>query len=87
MYIYVIRAVASHKKMVRPVQQTWTLHHQCAKHTQHAMHANAGGLGGYMLPRKNLKNTCCDIESGRNVIHNCLLQIHYSYIPLGVGYH
>ena len=64
----------SHKKMVRPVQQTWTLHQQCAKHTQHAKHANARGSGG-MPPKKILKNRCCQIESGRYFNHKCLLQM------------
>ena len=54
-YIDSVRAVASHKKMVRPVQQTWTLHHQCAKHTQHAMHANAWGSEGIHAPQKKFE--------------------------------
>ena len=37
-----VQSIASHEKMVRPVRQTWTLHLQCAKHTQHVMHANGG---------------------------------------------
>ena len=57
-YIYRMlccRAVASHKKMVKPVQQTWTLHHQCAKHTQHATYANARGSGGIHAPQKKFE--------------------------------
>ena len=33
----------------------------CAKHNQHAKHANARGSGG-MPPRKILKNRCSEIE-------------------------
>ena len=65
--------------LVRQVLQTWTYmcgkqgylqdlenmmyKSYCAKHNQHAKHANARGSGG-MPPRKFLKNRCYEIEFG-----------------------
>ena len=34
----------------------------CAKHNQHAQHANAKGVWGH-APKQNLKNRCSEIES------------------------
>ena len=39
----------------------------CAKHNQHAKHANARGSGD-MPPRKNLKIRCSEIDSGDDFV-------------------
>ena len=51
----------------------------CAKHNQHAQHANARGVWGHAPPRKILKIRCSEIEyegiSGSKYLYNLKKQI------------
>ena len=57
---------------------------KCAKHTQHAKHANARGSGGMPPPRKFLK-TCSDHEIASDSFLSQNLLLH-NYIAMCVNF-
>ena len=55
---------------------------KCAKHTQHAKHANARGSGG-MPPQEIFEKTCSEIASDSFLSQNLLL---HNYIAMCVNF-